>query len=50
MKAITFWGCSVWLAMLLVTASAAQPSDSPFPGPGAGQQRHPAAGAARSCG
>nr|HPM84711.1 hypothetical protein [Candidatus Anammoximicrobium sp.] len=32
MNAITFWGCSVWLAMLLVTASAAQPSDVALPG------------------
>ena len=29
MKAITFWGCSVWLAMLLVTASAAHWDDCP---------------------
>jgi hypothetical protein len=32
MKAITFRGCSVWLAMLLATASAAQPSDVALPG------------------
>jgi pectate lyase len=32
MKAVTFWGWSVWLAMLLVTASAAQPSDSAISG------------------
>ncbi len=32
MKAITLWGCSVWLAMLPVTASAAQPSDVAHPG------------------
>ena len=32
MKAITLWGCSVWLAMLLVTASAAQPSNVALPG------------------
>jgi pectate lyase len=32
MKAMTFWNCSVWLAMFLVTASAAQPCESTLPG------------------
>jgi len=50
MNAITFWGCSVWLAMLLVTAYAAQPSDLILPGAWGWERQHMAAEAVRSCG
>ena len=50
MNAITFWGCSVWLAMLVATASAAQPSDRILPGAWGWAAATPEAAAVRSCG